>query len=92
MKGHSDSLAHRQCPKLILEGVGCPDKEFDSGIQKECAAQAKAQREVMGVCLVQLGVKDIFERGIEQIKLGHGQVLVKAFSTSWTVEHILLSL
>lgn len=90
MKGHSDSLAHRQCPKSILEGVGCPDK--DTRIQKEWTAQAKAQREVMGVCLVQLGVKDIFERGIEQIKLGHGQVLVKAFSTSWTVEHILLSL
>lgn len=34
MKGNSDSLAHRQCPILILEGVGCPDKEFDSDIQK----------------------------------------------------------
>lgn len=43
----------------------------------------------MGVCLVQLGVKDMFEQGTEQIQLGHRQVLVKAFSTSWTIEYTL---
>ena len=42
MKGNSDSLAHGQCPKLILEGVVCPDKEFDSGMPERVGCTGKS--------------------------------------------------
>jgi hypothetical protein len=72
-----------------LKGLYAQIRNLTLACQKEWAAQAKAQREVMGICLEQLGLKDMFEQGIEQIKPRHRQASEKAFSTSWNIEHIL---
>lgn len=54
--------------------------------QREWAAQAKAQRERMGICTAWLGVKDMFEQGIEQIKVEHRTSITKS------LQYVLLCL